>query len=110
MEHPPKQGLKLRILLRFRLGCNVLMEHPPKQGLKRNLMRKFGGDFAYVLMEHPPKQGLKQVFGKVVCWNPDTGFNGTSTKTRIETTDILQAKRFFYLVLMEHPPKQGLKR
>ncbi len=35
-------------------------------------------------MEHPPKQGLKQEVELGGGWQPH-GFNGTSTKTRIET-------------------------
>ncbi len=34
MEHPPKQGLKLEILISNLSILEVLMEHPPKQGLK----------------------------------------------------------------------------
>ncbi len=37
------------------------------------------------------------------------GFNGTSTKTRIETLDCDNISSRKGLVLMEHPPKQGLK-
>ncbi len=37
------------------------------------------------------------------------GFNGTSTKTRIETNFVWVHLNTFSLVLMEHPPKQGLK-
>ncbi len=59
------------------------MEHPPKQGLKQtgnsNSIRKSG-----VLMEHPPKQGLKLLDARNISLDM-TGFNGTSTKTRIET-------------------------
>ncbi len=62
-----------------------------------------------VLMEHPPKQGLKpEPEGKLdleAC-----GFNGTSTKTRIETTMAYGVRSSSRKVLMEHPPKQGLKR
>ncbi len=36
MEHPPKQGLKLRSLLQRLKTLRVLMEHPPKQGLKQS--------------------------------------------------------------------------
>ncbi len=41
-----------------------------------------------VLMEHPPKQGLKHFFRKFLefCM---LSFNGTSTKTRIETVILL---------------------
>ncbi len=60
------------------------MEHPPKQGLKHVWLNHWSA-VELVLMEHPPKQGLKHqqsildfVFG--------IGFNGTSTKTRIETS------------------------
>ncbi len=36
-------------------------------------------------MEHPPKQGLKQT-SAIPLWGPfASSFNGTSTKTRIET-------------------------
>ncbi len=35
-------------------------------------------------MEHPPKQGLKPLRWRVDC-SSTLGFNGTSTKTRIET-------------------------
>ncbi len=37
-------------------------------------------------------------------------FNGTSTKTRIETVPSPNLNTIFGSVLMEHPPKQGLKR
>ncbi len=59
-------------------------------------------------MEHPPKQGLKR---NLTSFNSpsDTGFNGTSTKTRIETCDTPYPARVVSVVLMEHPPKQGLK-
>ncbi len=59
-------------------------------------------------MEHPPKQGLKRD-NEINLLVSDGGFNGTSTKTRIET---LLNKILPFLsvhVLMEHPPKQGLK-
>ncbi len=36
-------------------------------------------------MEHPPKQGLKQKNNFAVQQKAAYGFNGTSTKTRIET-------------------------
>ncbi len=59
-------------------------------------------------MEHPPKQGLKQERVTKVrraVW----GFNGTSTKTRIETSNSGKESSSGVRVLMEHPPKQGLK-
>ncbi len=62
----------------------VLMEHPPKQGLKHSFA-KILCNFKAVLMEHPPKQGLKQEVELGGGWQPHPGFNGTSTKTRIET-------------------------
>ncbi len=62
---------------------NVLMEHPPKQGLKHNAIEKQRRRL-FVLMEHPPKQGLKQKYF-ATSWLVGNGFNGTSTKTRIET-------------------------
>ncbi len=37
------------------------------------------------------------------------GFNGTSTKTRIETQLVVSHFSSASHVLMEHPPKQGLK-
>ncbi len=60
-------------------------------------------------MEHPPKQGLKPPLQPtlrewIFC------FNGTSTKTRIETKVSSASSFFSCAVLMEHPPKQGLKR
>ncbi len=60
-------------------------------------------------MEHPPKQGLKHnaVFASAF---EEFGFNGTSTKTRIETTLVELIEQRNRNVLMEHPPKQGLKR
>ncbi len=59
-------------------------------------------------MEHPPKQGLKQTKEQQTncCF---LGFNGTSTKTRIETFGFHDRRGKLYRVLMEHPPKQGLK-
>ncbi len=36
-------------------------------------------------MEHPPKQGLKQDVSFTDWYAFLNGFNGTSTKTRIET-------------------------
>ncbi len=84
MEHPPKQGLKQSLFLRTDKGTTVLMEHPPKQGLKLSGVL-FCENFPKVLMEHPPKQGLKRgfVYHRIPRCN---GFNGTSTKTRIETS------------------------
>ncbi len=84
MEHPPKQGLKLENFSIRRICHNVLMEHPPKQGLKL--------DAAVTILQ-----------------NYVPGFNGTSTKTRIETHFELHVEYQSYCVLMEHPPKQGLK-
>ncbi len=60
------------------------MEHPPKQGLKPPHLYNVPYHRFGVLMEHPPKQGLKRlaatrVLVSLIC------FNGTSTKTRIET-------------------------
>ncbi len=60
-------------------------------------------------MEHPPKQGLKQAvvtagINAIMC------FNGTSTKTRIETDVTATGAQTVAWVLMEHPPKQGLKQ
>ncbi len=59
-------------------------------------------------MEHPPKQGLKH---KTYYYYKARflRFNGTSTKTRIETEPLLFYRRLQRRVLMEHPPKQGLK-
>ncbi len=60
------------------------MEHPPKQGLKHREIHCNPRQIVRVLMEHPPKQGLKpRKYHKKegMLW----GFNGTSTKTRIET-------------------------
>ncbi len=84
MEHPPKQGLKQGVVYTTKKEYEiVLMEHPPKQGLKQKKHKcvSRGGD---VLMEHPPKQGLKRV-RTAYATLPKYGFNGTSTKTRIET-------------------------
>ncbi len=59
-------------------------------------------------MEHPPKQGLKHSI--IFCAGLfQLGFNGTSTKTRIETSHPCGCKPELIQVLMEHPPKQGLK-
>ncbi len=59
-------------------------------------------------MEHPPKQGLKpHKNSKETLSAP--GFNGTSTKTRIETRLNVCFYQGHPKVLMEHPPKQGLK-
>ncbi len=84
-------------------------------------------------MEHPPKQGLKQI-NPITNSVTKSSFNGTSTKTRIETTSVTSHNntnlRFngtstktrietsasdtilaiLTRVLMEHPPKQGLKQ
>ncbi len=59
-------------------------------------------------MEHPPKQGLKHTFS-VLRRKFFDSFNGTSTKTRIETHFSHGELREQIAVLMEHPPKQGLK-
>ncbi len=83
MEHPPKQGLKQAEIYRGEVDSNVLMEHPPKQGLKH-----------WNFERHKPSF---------------EGFNGTSTKTRIETDKPHHAQGGKSTVLMEHPPKQGLK-
>ncbi len=72
MEHPPKQGLKLQGAVQSRkAGVLVLMEHPPKQGLKLQDFNTF--------------ESVQQ------------GFNGTSTKTRIETPF---RKQFLLLILL----------
>ncbi len=85
----------------------VLMEHPPKQGLKHCEFLCVHHN-RRVLMEHPPKQGLKHR-RKINRRKYVRSFNGTSTKTRIETC-ISQINTHNILpVLMEHPPKQGLK-
>ncbi len=83
MEHPPKQGLKHGETPCPNDVCCVLMEHPPKQGLKPQF-REPRTIRIQVLMEHPPKQGLKHM---ALCERRLEGccFNGTSTKTRIET-------------------------
>ncbi len=86
----------------------VLMEHPPKQGLKHIFARSINV-IAKVLMEHPPKQGLKPNRKEFVLYRKEC-FNGTSTKTRIETPLHFAACPIAVPVLMEHPPKQGLKR
>ncbi len=62
----------------------VLMEHPPKQGLKPCCDEEIARSLGLVLMEHPPKQGLKRR-PKVLVSAFRLCFNGTSTKTRIET-------------------------
>ncbi len=60
------------------------MEHPPKQGLKLSETKCSTVPAQNVLMEHPPKQGLKHQ--RIWCvLGIDLSFNGTSTKTRIET-------------------------
>ncbi len=108
------------------------MEHPPKQGLKP--LSRTASTFPShpVLMEHPPKQGLKRIvlpssWGSVTSFNGTStktrietnrfcfslpailSFNGTSTKTRIETMENNSFPNGKQFVLMEHPPKQGLK-
>ncbi len=109
MEHPPKQGLKPRpFLCTRRHYVHVLMEHPPKQGLKQSSRERISGTLAQVLMEHPPKQGLKP-FHKITSKKIFPSFNGTSTKTRIETARSRIWRCIITRVLMEHPPKQGLK-
>ncbi len=60
------------------------MEHPPKQGLKLEIRLGVNDSSVRVLMEHPPKQGLKLSDYDIVVQKPIC-FNGTSTKTRIET-------------------------
>ncbi len=60
-------------------------------------------------MEHPPKQGLKPFSVSRPVSDFFKSFNGTSTKTRIETTRIASHPVRTVVVLMEHPPKQGLK-
>ncbi len=84
------------------------MEHPPKQGLKQCENKTEEEVPDGVLMEHPPKQGLKQYF-LVDIQVFSCGFNGTSTKTRIETLRFHEPLFLDRRVLMEHPPKQGLK-
>ncbi len=59
------------------------MEHPPKQGLKHDQRSPLPKTIA-VLMEHPPKQGLK-LYNTGIYFQHNPCFNGTSTKTRIET-------------------------
>ncbi len=60
------------------------MEHPPKQGLKHVTTMEVFRRYLDVLMEHPPKQGLKPV-ADAQSLRLTESFNGTSTKTRIET-------------------------
>ncbi len=60
------------------------MEHPPKQGLKHKIVSLLQ-KISLVLMEHPPKQGLKHL-SRAYEHMRKYGFNGTSTKTRIETS------------------------
>ncbi len=60
-------------------------------------------------MEHPPKQGLKLLYAFLTRFAELFGFNGTSTKTRIETYRKPAKISRHKGVLMEHPPKQGLK-
>ncbi len=60
-------------------------------------------------MEHPPKQGLKLLFCRFQQ-EVSRCFNGTSTKTRIETNSVFLDDFENNSVLMEHPPKQGLKQ
>ncbi len=87
----------------------VLMEHPPKQGLKPNSFNVSIDKPFSVLMEHPPKQGLKP-HNERKKQPRSRSFNGTSTKTRIETAYVMHPfLSFDRIVLMEHPPKQGLK-
>ncbi len=62
-----------------------------------------------VLMEHPPKQGLKPCNESTIP-SPYSCFNGTPTKTRIETQNGKMVLHLGFVVLMEHPPKQGLKQ
>ncbi len=83
MEHPPKQGLKHRLRSQYGKAEVVLMEHPPKQGLKLGIPTQMNIQ-SEVLMEHPPKQGLK-LKQTVAIATTTKCFNGTSTKTRIET-------------------------
>ncbi len=84
------------------------MEHPPKQGLKPFISSIRCNHSRKVLMEHPPKQGLKHLLLRLE--RPiEMRFNGTSTKTRIETALIPNSSKALAKVLMEHPPKQGLK-
>ncbi len=109
MEHPPKQGLKQPFEFEYKQEkIQVLMEHPPKQGLKQSNFSS-PSKVKQVLMEHPPKQGLKQASIACVASKPE-GFNGTSTKTRIETRSGRTLTQEPFRVLMEHPPKQGLKQ
>ncbi len=84
MEHPPKQGLKHQLGLASTGMGIVLMEHPPKQGLKPRKRCNHSGKLQQVLMEHPPKQGLKLKPNLLILFFKSC-FNGTSTKTRIET-------------------------
>ncbi len=87
MEHPPKQGLKLHTAtLAFLSKYKDLMEHPPKQGLKQQMEVVMDAN-EIDLMEHPPKQGLK-LFSFYLDLQRKLRFNGTSTKTRIETETI----------------------
>ncbi len=92
MEHPPKQGLKQRVDAKLeQIKNGVLMEHPPKQGLKLEKVMNKLISYYWVLMEHPPKQGLKRPSRNKLRAEPRR-FNGTSTKTRIETKKKVQNK------------------
>ncbi len=86
MEHPPKQGLKLCFLHTYLfVETRVLMEHPPKQGLK---LSNFPSGSANILCSFngtSTKTRIETYIGVSKVGKQYKGFNGTSTKTRIET-------------------------
>ncbi len=108
MEHPPKQGLKHPVS-EYRCGTEpVLMEHPPKQGLKP--IKKFFFDTKTNCFNGTSTKTRIETLSPEREQFLQSRFNGTSTKTRIETQTTRRDASHMRNVLMEHPPKQGLKQ
>ncbi len=86
----------------------VLMEHPPKQGLKHK--ERFEAVSEFLSFNGTSTKTRIETTQNVYKKTKKNRFNGTSTKTRIETIQAAVVSCDNAVVLMEHPPKQGLKR
>ncbi len=85
MEHPPKQGLKHLPIHHRIMVAMVLMEHPPKQGLKHSQYRKLR--FRKTRFNGTStKTRIETKAPQTTAGHSKVSFNGTSTKTRIETS------------------------
>ncbi len=86
------------------------MEHPPKQGLKQHPFQPLESYQSSRFNGTSTKTRIETRNRKSIFRFACECFNGTSTKTRIETRVRERYPKTPSRVLMEHPPKQGLKR